>query len=342
MMNIQQLRQAIESIDEIKVIGKDFEYEDVKYHFMGLVRKDRTVSAIILAYDEVLREKREEEKERLLESFDLDNEKILTVREEERLSINNAERYLSLRKITDDENEILIGSSTGGSPSYREAEYLSLFTEFIKNGWSAGELEYINFDYFFAGIYDFAEEYSGIPEIDFSEAQLEFVSAIKSELTEIPLSLKIGGEPFEVKLPDGETVYFEAVSLADMREQMNETFSSDRLKQMLSPEQIIEMKNNFEKEFSKACPVGKCYVSVEYECSKETTLRIYKKDFLDNPRKPKDSAMAFIFKSDREPKREGLFLKSALIDDPFEADTKSVEAEIFSVQKIPENIIIKI
>lgn len=342
MMNIQLLRQAVESIDEIKVIGKDFEFENIKYHFMGLVRKDKTVSAIILAYDEILRDKREEEKMRLLETFDLNEEKVFTVREEERINIINAERYLSLRKITAGGNDFLIGSSTGGSPTYRDTEYISLFTEFIKNGWSAGDLEHISFDYLFAGIYDFMGEYSRIPGIDFSDSQLEFVSVIESELTEIPLTLRIGGEPFEVKLPDGETVYFESVELADMRAEMNKTFESDRLKQMLSPEQILEMRENFEKEFSKVCPTGKYNVSVEYECTKETSLRLFKKDLLDKPRRSKDSAMAFIFKSDREPKRKELFLKTALIDEPFDADTESVEAEIFSVQRMPENVLIKL
>lgn len=342
MMNISMLRQAVESIDEIKVIGKDFEFENIKYHFMGLIRKDKTVSAVILAYDEVLREKREEEKMRLLEGFDLDEEKVFTMREEERMSINNAERYLSLRKITADENEILIGSSTGGSPSYRDTEYISLFTEFIKNGWSAGELENIDFDCLFAGVYSFMEEYSRIPEIAFSEVQLEFAPEVESKLTEIPLTLRIGGEPFEVKLPDGETVYFDSVASVDMRAEMNKTFDSDRLKQMCSPEQILEMRENFEKEFSKVCPKDKYYISVEYECRKETSLRIYKKDLLDKPRRSKDSAMAFILKSDREPEREGLFIKTAIIDEPFDKETESVEAEIFSVQKMSENTIIKL
>lgn len=341
MRNIQQLRQSIESIDEIKTVGKDFEFDNVKYNFMGLVRKKHTVSAIIIAYDESLREKREAEKMRLLEDFDLNEEKIFTVREEERININNAERYLSLRKIIEGENEFLIGSSTGGSPSYRETEYLSLFAEFIKNGWSAGELEHISFDNLYAGIYDFMEEYSKIPEFDFSEVQLEFVSAIESRLTEIPLTLKIGAEPFEVKLPDGETVYFDAVSLVDMRAEMNKTFDSERMKSMLTAEKIAEIKENFENEFSKVCPADKYYISAEYECGKETSLRVYLKDILEKPRVSKNSSMAFIMKSDREPKREGMFIKTVVIDEPFDADTKSVEAEIFSVQKMPENILIK-
>lgn len=343
MMNIWQLRQAIESIDEIKVIGKDFEFENIKYHFMGLVRKDKTLSAIILAYDAILREKREEEEMRILEGFDLDEEKCFTVREEERRSINNGENYVSVRKLISGGKEYLIGSSEGWSPSHQPVcDYAPLFFEFIKNGWNAGDMEYTGFDYLHMGIYSFMQEYGAIPDIDLSDISLEIIPAIKSTLTEIPLTLEIGAEPFEVLLPNGETVYFESVSLADMRAQMNETFDSDRLKQMLSPEQILEMKDNFEKEFSKVCPQGKYYVSAEYECKKETSLSIYKKDLLDKPRRSKDSAMAFIIKSDREPNREGLFIKTAIIDEPFDAETKSVEAEIFSVQKMPEITVIKL
>lgn len=343
MMNIQQLRQAIESIDEIKIVGKDFEFEDVKYNFMGFVRKEKTVSAIIIAYDESLREKQEAEKMRLLENFGLDETKTLSVREEERIDINTAKHYMSLRKLFSGETEYSIGSGEGFSPSHQSvSESAALFLEFIKNGWKAEDMEWVSFDYLYIMKYALMQEYESIPDFDLNNLSFEVFPEIKSSLTEIPLTLKTGADPFEVKLPDGETVYFDSVSLVDMRAEMSKTFDSDRMKAMLPPEKIAEMKENFEKEFSKACPAGKYYISVEYECKKETSLRVYLKDILEKPRASKNSSMAFIMKSDREPKREGLFVKTVIIDEPFEPDIKSVEAEIFSVQKMPQNAIIKL
>lgn len=343
MMNIFQLRQALESIDEIKVIGKDFEFENVKYNFMGFVRKAKTVTAILLAYHELLKEKREAEEMRLLEEFDLDEIKTLSVREEERADINTAKHYMSVRKVFSGETEYSIGSSEGFSLSHQsESDSISLFFEFIKNGWKAENLEWVSFDYLYIIKCDFMQEYQSIPDFDLNNLRLEVFPEIKNSLTEIPIALRIGAEPFEVKLPDGETVYFDIVSLVDMRAEMSKTFDSDRMKAMLPPERIAEMKENFENEFSKVCPSDKYYISAEYECKKETSLRVFLKDVLEKPRASKNSAMAFIMKSDREAKREGLTIKTVIIDEPFDSDTKSVEAEIFSVQRMPEKTIIKL
>lgn len=341
MMNIISLRQGIESIDEIKVIGKSFEFEDVKYHFMGLVRSGNAVTAVFLAYDEQLRDKREQEEERLLGNYDLDEVQSLTVREEERVDINTAEHYMSVRKILSGETEYSIGSAEGWSPSHQPVyEYAPMFFEFIKSGWKADDMEYVSFDYLHIMKCTLMQEYDAIPDFDLNNIRLEVFPEIKRTLTEIPLTLEIGAEPFEIQLEDGETIYFDSVSLVDMREEMSKTFDSDRMKAMLPAEKIAEMKGNFEKEFSKECPAGKYYISAEYECKKETSVRVYLKDVLENPRRIKNSSMAFIMKSDREPKREGLFIKTAIIDEPFDKETKKVEAEIFSVQKTPEKTII--
>lgn len=341
MMNIVSLRQGIENIDEIKVIGKSFVFEDVKYHFMGFVRSGSAVTAILLAYDEQLREKREAEEERLLEEYDLDEVQSLTVREEERVDINTAEHYMSVRKIFSGKTEYSIGAGEGWSPSHQPVyEYAPMFFEFIKSGWKADDMEYVSFEYLHIMKCTLMDEFETVPDFDADNISLEVFPETKRTLAEIPLTLEIGAEPFEICLGDGETVYFDSVSLVDMREEMSKTFDSDRMKAMLPAEKIAEMKENFEKEFSKECPADKYYISAEYECKKETSLRVYLKDVLDKPRKEKNSSMAFIVKSDREPKRDGLFIKTAIIDEPFDKETKMVEAEIFSVQKMPEKTII--
>lgn len=340
-MNISRLKKQLDNISEIKVIDKDFEVDGTIFNFMGFVRNGKKLSAAVLAYNEELRELREGEKIKALYDFDLDEPtRELTKREEAKLTHRFDDAYVNIQSIFVDKAEFTTECSHGSL--LEQHGHTVLLTEFLRNGWQGEKFAHISFDYCFIHIYDFSNEYETIPELDYSEITLSFRPRNFMQFEEIPLRLQIGECDEEAGLSDGTKIYIRNLELKDMLADFITLYNSEQFKERFSPEEIQKQIDQFTKNFRDSCPEGKVLLAVEYEAPSDVTVAIELKSALDSPPPAGNSCMGFILRSDLIPIHDGMKLKTHVFYTPFDPDTASVEAEIFTMTKTvkPKDIII--
>ena len=76
---------------------------------------------------------------------------------------------------------------------------------------------------------------------------------------------------------------------------------------------------------------------LEYECTEEVSLAFYAKESLDMIEEAKEggaSALLMRVKPDKETGTHGLKLRGCVIQNPLEAHTQTLEAELFSYSKV--------
>lgn len=340
-MNINLLKEYIDKISEVKVIGKDFSFGGTDFHFVGFYREDASLHAVILSYNEELFEKKEQAKIDAINAYDLDCAYNPSVRESERQQLLFDEPILHITKLVSGNTEFNSHSSECTLLENGIDDNIILLAEFIRAGWECEKFSWIPFDRLYINKVSFTGEYTECP--DFSdEITLSFAKTSKRSLAEIPLPIEIGATEKEIELPSGEKIFIRGAKLLDMYDEMEQLFSSERFREMCTPEEIEMQRANFIENFSPCCPRGKYYIAVEYEVPENISLEIKLKSVLDAPPITRGGCMSFIIRSDSAPLHDGMQVKTAVIDTPFDADTKSVEAEIFTVSVItnPNNIII--
>ena len=96
-------------------------------------------------------------------------------------------------------------------------------------------------------------------------------------------------------------------------------------------EQLREIKEQCYKALEQNCPRGMCYISVEYECSKDISLQFYTKEFLKSVPETHGSSTFLLIggKPDRETGTHNLTLKGYVIQTAVSPDTTKIPAELF-------------
>lgn len=340
-MNINQLKKQLGNISQIKVIDKDFEVEGTIYNFMGFLRNGKKLSAAVLAYSEKLRELREAKEIKALYDFDLDEPtRELTKREEARLTHRFDDTYVNVQSVTVGKTEFVTECSHGSL--LEQHDHTVLLTEFLRNGWQGEKFANISFDYCFIHVCDFSGEYETIPELDFSEIILSFRPRNFIQFEEIPLRFQIGACDEEAVLSDGTKIYIRNLELKDMLADFIKLYNSEQFKERFSPEEIQTQIEQFTRNYRDCCPECKVLLSVEYEAPPEISVAVELESALDSPPPARNSCMGFILGSDLTPIHDGMKLKTHVFDTPFDPETTSIEAEIFTVTKTvkPKDIII--
>lgn len=340
-MDINFLKKHINKFDKIKITGKDFKFNGTDFHFVGFYLENNSLMAVVLSYNEELFERKEQAKNDLLNAFDLDSKYKPTVRESQRHHLLFNEPPLHITKIISGKTEIHSQSSNRTCLGNDIDENVILVMEFIRAGWNCDKLSHVPFNRLSINKIVFEGIYNEIPE--FSEKfTLSFAKTSESVLAEIPVSIEIGENKKEINLPTGESVFIRDAKLLDMYDEMEKFFKSKRFSEMYTSDETEEQQRNFTEKFSLCCPKGKYYIAVEYETGENTSVEIKLKSILDSPPLEKESCMAFLIRSDSSPIHNGMTVKTAVIDVPFDADTKLIEAEIFTVSTItnPDDVTI--
>ncbi len=326
-MNISTLKSRLSRISEVKVIDKDFELDGIIYNFMGLVRNADTLSAAVFSYSEELRELRDEIE---MNGYP-DNHENLTVREEKKLNERCDGKFIELSSVSVSGIEF---KSFGSSRSLlNDDKHTALLIEFLKNGWQAEKISHINLDYCYLSLYKFEGEFSGIPELNYSDIKLSFRPLHYVSFEEMPIKLETGNCDKEITLSDGNRIYIRNVELKDMGAEFEALFSSEQFKERFSPKEIEVQRAKFIKDYREYCPEGKRLLIVEYEAPTEINAVIELKSCLDSLPVRKSSCMGFICKSDLKPIHGETAMKSHILDSFFDPDEKLFDAEIFSVNK---------
>lgn len=332
-MDINLLKEYINKITEVKIIGKDFSFGGMDFHFLGFFREESNLYAVILSYNEELFEKKEQAKIDAINACSLDCEYNPTVRESERHHLLFNEPILHITQLVSGNTDLNSQSSSRTLLENGIDENVILLTEFIRAGWECEKFFCIPFDRLYINKVAFMGEYNEFPDIS-EKITLSFAKTSERILAEIPISIEIGANEKKIELPSGEKIFIRKAKLLDMYDEMEQLFSSERFREICTPEEIEKQRTNFIEKFSPCCPKGKYYIAVEYEAYENTSVEIKLKSVLDSPPIEKEGYMAFLIRSDSAPLHDGLSVKTALIDTPFDSDTKSVEAEIFTVSVI--------
>ncbi len=338
-MDINLLKEYINKISEIRIVGRDFSFGETDFHFLGFYREESNLYAVIISYNEELFEKKEQARIDAINACDLDCTYNPTVRESERHRLLFDDPILHITKLVSGDTKLDSHSSSCTLLENGIDENVILLTEFIRAGWECEKFRFIPFDRLYINKVAFTGEYTEFPDIS-EKITLSFANTSKRILAEIPISVEIGTNDKKIELPSDENIYIREARLLDMYDEMEQLFSSERFREICTPEEIEKQRENFIENFSPCCPKGKYYIAIEYEVHENTSVEIKLKSVLDSPPIEKEGCMAFIIRSDSAPLHDGLSVKTAIIDTPFDSDTKSVEAEIFTVSVTisPDNI----
>lgn len=340
-MNLQGLQQQISQIKEMAIIGRSTEINGVICHVMGMVLSNcNKLQMLVLQYDEVYRSKLEESEIADLSSFPADE---LSNRIELRRDKNPrpAVRLSSSEKVCIGGLELTSNESSSGICGTQEWDKLVLFSHFLINGWNPIGINTWELSTLFLTTLTFDGVYETIPEFD-AEAQIRFNMRQDSmcHLVELPVTLSVGSEyPEKLYFSDkvsGERhwVQINKVTLCDMWTEILKTFDKPQMKERFSPEELDQHRAEFKKRFAEICPKGMCYMVIEYECEEDISLQFYSKRWLDTKPIYSNSSMGFFMKPDEQMGKLGMKLKAAVIQEPLEPDTSSIEAELFQYFKV--------
>lgn len=334
-MNIQYLHGILSRIDEIKVIGKSSEVDGIICNVMGIVRHGAQMHLLILQYDEGYQERIEErEAAELSDTPDIPRSNRMFLRNDRKNEPINP--FRSVRKAFIADREFEVFSSECNRLNTQDWEHLLVIAQFLNNGWQPNEIDYQDIDMLFLNRLKLEGDYNSIPVFS-QNPELRFVMRPCNEVCQVekPVALKVGGQyPDKITFRDATTgaehwVQINRVYLVDIWEEMNKTFSNPEFQEKLTPEEINQVRLNFEKKFTEVCPKGMYFPVVKYECEEDISLQFYSRSYLDAEPVHRSSGMVFMFRPDQPLGILGLKLKAAVIQEPVPADTETIEAEIF-------------
>jgi hypothetical protein len=338
-MNILYLQEILNRKEEIKVIGKTVEIDNVICNVMGIVRRGMELRIIILLYDESYEQQiGEMEAAELCYPRDAGSNRIL-IRNNRRIDAVNP--FRSVLKVFIGDREFTVNGTEHRRLNPQDWDNILLITKFLNNGWKQSELDYKSIDMLFFAILKLEGDYDSIPDFnDDTKIRFKMGQYSTEHQVEMPVTLEVGDDyPDRLTFRDATTgsehwIQINRVYLADMWEEAEKTFTDPRILEHMSSEKIAQARSSFEKHFAEICPRGMCFPVIEYECEEDMSVQFYSKSFLDSKPSLRNSTIGFILRPDRPTGILGLKLKAAVIQDPVPPDTMKIEAELFQYVKI--------
>ncbi len=345
-MNISYLQKLLSRIDEIKIIGKKSEIKGIVCNVAGVVRYEKQLRLIIFEYDEQYCEQIEErEISELCNTRQTPATNRILLKSKEMVT----RHFGFIRNVKIGDLEFEVSGSENRRLNIQDGESILFLSELLRNGWEPDGVNYQNINTLFLNSIELVGDFDKIP--DFKGTSLHFImnKDSVSYLAELPVTLTVNGEyPNKLWFKNKETgeenwTQINRVYLMNMWDEMEKTFSSPKLLEQMTKEQIDTAKKDFEERFADICPKDMCYPVVEYECEEYISLQFYTKEYLESvPVHKSGSSMGFIMSAEKSTGILGMKLKAAIIQEPVPADTISIEAELFQYYKTmtPDDIVI--
>ena len=335
------------SYDEVKVIGRDVELDGHYAHIIGMTLKDRQAFVYVLE---------------LMEHYDTEESfQNLTDKTHRQQMINDCknERNIAFLRVREFHSNgkvyAVAGVNSSITENYNMAEYMLFYLMMRKYGWKIPEeslLYTADWECLQMSVIELRDEMEELPDWG---VDLEIVkdSHSKTELLEIPVILTCGKHPvISFQLGDGTQAecYINKIFLKDVWADLEHRFEDEeyrnRVLEHVSMEEYQKMKGQCEEALLADCPRGKCYIIVEYECSKDVAVNFYATSYLDSkPQGHSGSATSLLImhRPDAQKGMHGLKLRSCVIQTPIEPDeASSLEAELFSYTEIVKQDIKKV
>lgn len=351
-MNLKMIKNRLFQIKEIKLIGRTVAIGPNICHVMGLVREPRgIVKLLLLEYEPGFKKRVKQAKineRRGLYDTPVTNR--MELRKERSISPESC-FYGSVKKIHIGDIIFEINGSSSRVCHLGLEIQAVLFTRFLLEGWNISGIDTQDMDYLYLTQFELKGTYVKLPNID-SSAPIRFCRGTESKqhLVEQPITLAIG-EDFAEKLyfVDKEKgkqhwLQINQVYLWDIWTEMKNPYDDPSLKEHLSAQELLVKRAEFESDFLKVCPKGMCYPAIKYECEEEIHIQFHSKSWLDTERPKNNSSRRWFFldSSNKSVGKLGQELKTGLIQEPFPAETKEIEIELFCyyTKNVQEDIII--
>lgn len=343
-MNYEQFKYYYEEMawDQVQVIGRDVTYQKKPYHLLAVTKKEENMHFYLLEMaTKNQMEGWEEEDEEYLQEYTGKDWRTKSNREQLIESLQSeTSPFMNVEKIIVGGVELAVESISSGECIPGD-ETLILFSQMAAAGWSLSET---------SPFYQLEWQQMAITKISFEGENREmpkfegkirvcFGSSIQEFLTEQPFLAKVGEEQqFSFLSEQGKeiTCYINSVQIYDIWKREQERFADEEYHQKMlehmTEEEFTQMKDMFWQTLEETCPKGKCFMTVEYECSQDVTLMLYAKEYLDTIPEPMSSASALFFgsKSSKESGSHGYPLHTSVIQYPVAPEVQELELELFS------------
>lgn len=335
LMDFSVLEGFYKKWNEILVIGKTIEHDNMKYHIIGMTLSDEACLYIIEPYSEPMdfsKRKGIRNQRRILKEhaqYDANQENTLS--------------YLHCSEISIGGQKLSVESGSGGSLKYSEEDYgtIRLFFDMIDAGWEIPEwLKATDWDHLqlvtlkISDLHKLPDYAPGTP------ITLKHSAGCIRRLLEKNITLNAGRSrsfSFIDNYGDEVKCYINNVTLMDVWKDTEEQFNRLNTPEMaekfkFTREQLEENKKHMYAALSQSCPKGMFYIGIEYECSKDISLVFYSRQYLKSIPEVSTGSASFLLvnlKPDSETGAHNLPLKGAVIHTPVTADTVKIPAELF-------------
>ncbi|MCM1252183.1 MAG: hypothetical protein NC321_05120 [Clostridium sp.] len=323
-MEFSFLEDIHEKWDDILVIGKTIERDGKKYHIIGMTLSDEAKLYILEPH---------------MESKKISLKGVRNMRRIIKEQGGSTCCYLHCSDFYLGEERLQTQGGQGGPLLYsaEDCGLIQLFFDMMSAGWTVPEWlreeDWENLQLVTLHL----DEMERLPKYS---PQMPITIKHKPEpvrhILEKPVTLHVGkNRSFSFTDSYGDEVwcYINNVTLVDVwentKEQLNDAETTDKF----SPEQLEQVSRYMYEALEQNCPKGMCYVSVEYECSKDLNLIFYAKQYLQSRPETHRGSSAYLItgeKLDKETGTHNLPLHGCMIQTPVSPDTDKIAAELFS------------
>ena len=327
-MKFQHLCNVHKIWSDMLVIGKTIERDNKKYHIVGMTLADEVTLYIIEPYNEPEnsgnRKKGVHNQRRILK--------------ENTGGEINKDSYLHCSEfyLGDQRLQVQGGSGSPLQHSMENYEHIQLFFDMLHAGWIIPDWlkdeDWENLQLITLEIADMKVLPQYVPEMPVT---IKHEASFTQHIVEKTVTLTVGKSHsfcFEDHYGEKVQCYINNVTLIDMWKDAEERFKDPRYAEMVSEEQLQEMKKEYFEALSQNCPKGMCFIGVEYECSKNINLQFYSKEFLKSYPETHEGRAVSLFmrlKPDKETGTHNLPIKGSVIQTPVFPDTTKIPAELF-------------
>lgn len=327
--------------DAIKVIGKDIEKNGRLYHIIGMTLKEKKATVYVLEQKECSFE--EEYFQERTPRMDLKRNM------EERQNSSFFMHIREFRALEEGKEATVYEVESAASGPMKNSDYceaMMLFLRMCEAGWhiSNDSVFYeAGWDSLVLTQIELRGELETLPDWT-KEMQVQVDCIPENGVIEQSVQLECGMAseiPFYLENGTQAICYINKVYLLDVWAEEEKKFADpvyrERMLQHVSEEQLEQMKEQLFAALEPQCPRGKHYMVLEYECTEDISLAFYDKAYLDGIEKPKKGSTSVLLmrvKPDEETGTHGLKLRGCVIQKPLDAETKELEAELFSYSKM--------
>lgn len=336
-LTFKDLYEKYNLMKSIKLINGEILLENIICDVVGFYLYERNLQMLILEYNA---EKIETEKEFERAYYECDGVISNRLKEQSNILRQNETVVERIREIVIDNVTYKVNGSTSSRIQLSDCEDILNISRFLEKGWEPKHIGEINLEDCFLSSVMFEGQYDEMPNFAHTpKITIKNRNSAKCELIEQPITLNVGKEYtekifFKIKETNEEHwLFINNVSVVDMLSETMKNFKNPNIIKKLNTMELKKLKADTEKRILDVCPKGMGFLSLEYESDIDEQIEFYSKEYLENKPVNNNNSTTFFIRPDKKTGKLGKPMRTALIYQPLDLKTKTVDAEIFSMYK---------